>query len=103
MFRKLKVDPKKNWWEVRRNRDFLLLKQVASALKGKELQFFIEHPLDKIFSWKNFDNWLKDHDVRLDGPSQFNGLMNFSGLTDEAKDEVHFRDTRARAIFALQM
>lgn len=103
MFRRLKVDPNKNWWEVRRNYSFYIFKQVAFALRGKELAFFIEHPLDLVFSWKDLDNWLKDHGVRLDGPSQFNGIMHFDGLTDEAKDTVHFRETRASAIYALQM
>ncbi|WP_380055561.1 hypothetical protein ACFE33_00660 [Falsihalocynthiibacter sp. SS001] len=103
MFRKLRVDPKKNWWEVRKSSRFFLFKQVASALKGKEIDFFIDHPLEKTFNWKDFDSWLKDHGVRLDGPSQFDGMMHFSGLTDEAKDEVHFRETRACAVFALQM
>ncbi|WP_171124578.1 hypothetical protein [Ruegeria sp. HKCCA4707] len=105
MFWNKKVDPNKNWWSYR-NRDkgqALLFRQVRAALQGHEFAFFDQHPIDQAFSWKNFDEWLEQHSVRFDGPSQYNGMHWFDGFDDETKDFAHFRNTRNFAICALQL
>lgn len=103
MFRKLRVNQDQNWWQTGKGWEYLIFRQVAASLRNKEVGFFAEHPLETMFSWKAFDTWLLNHDVRLNGPSQFMGLAHFESLTDEAKDAVHFRVTRQCASAALQM